>query len=314
MTAGLPLPAYFLVGPTGCGKTALSLPVAEALGAEIVAMDSMQVYAGMPVATAQPEPEELARVPHHLFARVGLGETYDTARYLGDAVEAARGILGRGRRVLFVGGSGLYYRSLTRGLANLPSRDPGVRASIAAELAAPEGAERLRAELAAVDPESASRIGPRDYHRLERAVEVFRLTGRPMGERWEEPATASFTAIAGVVLRPPRAWLHARLATRIEAMVRRGLVEELRALVDRREQGLRPTALQALGVRAFADHLAGSEDLGKAEEKLLIEHRRLVRKQETWFRSFPELGVVDPSQPGAAEAVHRVLGAGGPAS
>lgn len=259
-------------------------------------MDSMQLYAGFPIASAQPEPEVLAAVPHHLFAVLDLAEDYDSARYVEDARAAAREILAADAVPLFVGGNGLYLKALLEGLAPMPPRDRAVRAEIRAQLEAGEAAA-LRAELEAGDPESAAQIGVADHHRLERALEILRVSGKPRGWFWAQRTDPAFRATRMVGLRPPRPWLHARLAARLEGMREAGLVAEMRALY-RRFGGREPlpTGLQAIGYRSFVKVFEGQQSEDDALAEVLAAHRRMVRRQETWFRKLEGVEWIDPSK------------------
>ena len=294
------LRAHFLLGPTASGKTALALALAEDHGLELVCMDSMQVYRGFPIASAQPSAEERARVPHHLFEGVDLGEHFDTGRYVARAVAAVAEIQSRGRGALFVGGTALYYKALVEGLADLPPRDPALREELKAAWADDDGMS-LRAELARVDPATASRLGAADYRRHERALEVHRLTGRPLSELQAEPVEAPLRSAGTVALRPPREWVRERVARRWQAMREAGLLEELRAVYQR--FGLRedlPPALQAIGYRPLATAFAGEQDLEEALQTMLTQTNRLVRHQDTWLRKL-EPFALDPATLGLEE-------------
>lgn len=286
--------AWFLLGPTASGKTALALALAEAHDLDLVCMDSMQVYRGFPVASAQPSAQERARAPHHLFEVVDLAEHFDAGRYVARALAVVEGLAARGRRALFVGGTALYYRALTEGLADLPSRDGALRAELRAAWDA-DGGAALREELRRVDPGTASRLGDADYRRYERALEVYRLTGRPLSELQAEPVVAPLEVAGAVALRPPRDWVRARVAQRWQAMRGAGLLEEMKA-IHARFRGARelPPALQAIGYRPLAAAFEGEQDLEQALQTMLTHTYRLVRHQDTWLRKLG-LAEVDPS-------------------
>jgi tRNA dimethylallyltransferase len=281
-------PLLFLVGPTAAGKSALALELAEELGAEILALDSMQVYRGMDIGTAKPGAAERARVPHALLDMVETSERYDVSRYVADARTALERARAAGRRALFVGGTGLYLKALAQGLFGGPPTDQDLRARLNAR-AKSEGSAAMHAELVTLDPASAERIHPNDAKRVVRALEVLAQTGRRLSD-WQREwgwhgsaASRPELRIVGLALDPAR---HAeRIAARIRAMLDGGWVEEARAL--RAGPGFGPTAIQALGYR---DVLAlGDGVLGRAEceERILRDTRRFVRRQGTWFRSFP---------------------------
>jgi tRNA dimethylallyltransferase len=273
-------------------------------------MDSMQVYRGFPIASAQPTPEERARVPHHLFECVELDEHFDAGRYVERAVATVQDLEAQGRRALFVGGTALYYRALTEGLADLPPRDPALRAELRGAWDADEG-EALRRELAVVDPVTAARLGPADYRRHERALEVHRLTGRPLSELQEEPVEAPLAVSGALALRPPREWVRERVARRWSAMREAGLLEELRTVHARfRDHEELPPSLQAIGYRPLAAAFEGEADLEEALSRMLSHTNRLVRHQDTWLRKLG-LEELDPSQgePAAlCEAAAALLG------
>lgn len=305
-----PVPgAWFLLGPTASGKTALSLELAAGLGAEIVCMDSMQLYRGIPIASAQPSARERARVPHHLFESLELDQVHDAGRYLEAAAGVAAELATRGRSALFVGGTVLYYRALVEGLAELPARDPGLREALRASWDR-DGGAALRAELERVDPEAAARIGRNDYRRSERALEVHRLTGIALSALQARPVRPRLVDRGTVVLRAPRPWLRQRVEDRQRAMVAAGLVDELRRVWERfREAPSPPTALQAIGVRALAPCFAGDLPLDQGLATMRAQTHRLLRHQETWLRKLGRGVELDPSHPeGLAARARAALG------
>jgi tRNA dimethylallyltransferase len=274
-----------LVGPTGSGKSALALAAAEALGdVEIVSVDSMQVYRGMDIGTAKPTPGERAAVPHHLVDLVDPSEEYSVARFQTAAREAIAGIESRGRRALLVGGTGLYYHALVDGL-DLPGEDLRLRAELEARAEDPEGLAVLYEELRCLDPLAASRVEPGNRRRVVRALEVVGATGRAFSSfgpglgshgGYELSVTAS-----GLWL--PRESLARRIAARVEAMARGGLVDEVRRLAGV-PAGLSRTARQAIGYKEILDLLEGRADLDAALRRVEERTRALARRQRMWFR------------------------------
>ncbi|HEX2030389.1 MAG TPA: tRNA (adenosine(37)-N6)-dimethylallyltransferase MiaA [Actinomycetota bacterium] len=292
-----------LVGPTASGKTEASIELARRLGAEILVVDSMTVYRGMDVGTAKPTPQHRAAVPHHLLDVADPSEPFSVARFQALARHALGRVTARGRTALLVGGSGLYFRAAVDDLA-FPGTDPAVRRRLEAEAAA-LGAEPLHARLSAVDPEAAARIGPPNVRRTVRALEVIGLTGRPFSSfasRWERFDPGAVRA-AGVRVEP------SALARRIEERVRRmwadGLLEEVRALLDRGLGGFL-TASKAIGYLEAGEHLAGHLTRREAEEATVRRTRALARRQVAWFRRDPRIRWFDADERGGAALVDRV--------
>lgn len=279
-------PLCALVGPTAAGKSELALLLAERWDAEIVSVDSMQVYRGMDVGTAKPGPGERARVPHHLLDRVDPPERYDAQRYLADVERAVSEIRARGRRVLFAGGTGFYLKALTHGLFGGPAVDPALRAELEARARA-EGGEALHAELQSVDPEAAGRLHPADRRRVVRALEVWRQTGRRLSD-WQREwrgRPGRPRRICGIARRPEE--LAQRIAARTRAMLDAGWADEARAIRD--GVGFGPTSIQALGYREALLLADGELGRAEAEQAVALRTRQFARRQGTWFRKFPEI-------------------------
>ncbi len=278
-------PLLVLVGPTASGKSSAAIPVARALDAEVISLDSMLLYRGMDIGTDKPR--ETGGVPHHLVDLLDPSERFDVRRYIDLAETAIGEIRARGRRVLVVGGTGLYLMALLKGVFEGPRCNATLRARLA-DLESPE----LHRRLAAVDPETAGALHPNDRRRITRALEVFEATGRSLREQqtqFEGPDRHA-AAIAGI--RWPRAQLAQRIRQRVAAMFDAGLVDEVRRL------DLGPTASQAVGYKEVLGALRGEYDL--AEARRLVERNtlRLARRQETWFKRFPVRWI-----DGAAEGV-----------
>jgi tRNA dimethylallyltransferase len=298
-----------LAGPTASGKSAASLVLAEALDAEIVSVDSALVYRGMDIGTAKPTPEERQRVPHHLVDIRDPAEPYSAAEFAADAQRIAAALHARGKRVLLVGGTMLYFKALFEGLAAMPAADARLRADIEAEAAA-RGWPALHAQLAAVDPVTAARLAPNDAQRIQRALEVVRLTGRPLSAFHAE-------ARAAPLLRPDlflslepadRGWLHARIAQRFDAMLAAGFLDEVRRLRARGDLSPGLPSLRSVGYRQAWEALDGRVPLESVRERGIAATRQLAKRQLTWLRSLPERQVIACDAPDALAQVLRAAG------
>jgi tRNA dimethylallyltransferase len=276
-----------LVGPTGAGKTALGIALAARLDAEIVNADSRQVYRRLDIGSAKPTPEQRAAVPHHLIDVVDPDARFDCAQFRRLALGAIADITRRGRRALVVGGTGLYLKVLLHGLCDGPTRDAALRARMMSEEDAMPGC--LHQRLATIDPTAAARLHPHDRPRLMRALEVHQLTGRPLSA-WQAEhgfAGAEFDALV-LGLHLPRTELYGRIDARCQAMVRDGLVHEVRQLYA---SGVDPDlpALRSPGYREIGEHVRGQCDLPSAIARMARATRRLAKRQLTWFRGDPHV-------------------------
>lgn len=286
--------AIYLTGPTASGKTRIALEVAQRIDAEILSVDSMAVYRGMDIGTAKPTLSEREIIPHHLIDIRDPIDEYSVAEFLKDAHRVALEILARGKRVMLVGGTPLYLKSLLCGFFQGPEADWGFRKEIEEEVSQ-RGPELLHERLAQVDPLSAHRIMPNDIRRMTRALEVAKLTGLPLSH-WQ----TQFESFAipkksqAYVLAWDRSVLHQRVAARVESMVQLGLVEEVRRLIDR-FGGLGRTASQAVGYKEPLEFLAGKIPFTTMQEQIVIHTRQFVRRQEIWFRSMPSLQRIEMS-------------------
>jgi tRNA dimethylallyltransferase len=306
-----------IVGPTATGKSEVGLLLAERLGGEIVSADSMQVYRGMDIGTAKPAAQQQTRVRHHLIDVVGPDEPFSVARYQALAEEALADIRQRGRLPILVGGSGLYVRAVVDGFDLPPAPpDPDLRRELAEE-ARQKGPELLHARLAAVDPQAAAGIHPRNVKRVIRALEVYAQTGRPLSECWalarvwrgglDRARRARYnTRQFGLTL--PRAALHARIEARVDRMMAAGLAEEVKGLVAR-GFGAELISMKGLGYAQIAGHLRGEYSLEEAVRRLKRDTRRFAKRQLTWFRADPRIRWVDVSEvggpAGAAEMIEE---------
>jgi tRNA dimethylallyltransferase len=299
-------PAILLAGPTASGKSAVAMTLAERFPIEIVSVDSAQVYRGMDVGTAKPSPAERGRVPHHLIDIVDPTAAYSAARFRDDALRLAAEIRARARIPLFVGGTMLYFKALLDGLADLPAADPEVRADIDRDAAA-RGWPALHAELARLDPATAARLEPGDAQRIQRALEVHRLTGRPMSAQLARSDNAQDFPHAAFALVPPeRAVLHERIAARYDAMLAAGLLDELVALRARWTLHAGLPAMRCVGYRQAWMVLEGTMPLAELRDRGIFATRQLAKRQLTWLRSMDRFQCFDAL---AADVVARV-GAG----
>jgi tRNA dimethylallyltransferase len=295
--------AFALLGPTASGKSSLAMALAERLPIEIVSMDSAQVYRGLDIGTAKPSASERARVPHHLIDLLDPDRSYSTGRWRADAVAAAREILSRGKIPLVVGGTMLYYRALVGGLDALPQADAQVRAEINAE-AASRGWPALHAELERVDPKSARRIAAGDTQRIQRALEVWRLTGKPLSALQGHTRGALPFALKAFALVPAeREALHERIAQRFDAMLKAGLVEELETLRGRYRLTPGMPSMRAVGYRQVWEYLEGEIDADAMREGAVAATRQLAKRQLTWLRALPGL---EPAPGDAARLAERM--------
>lgn len=283
------------MGPTASGKTALALEIAKHYPCEIISVDSALVYRGMDIGTAKPTAAELAQVPHHLIDILDPREAYSAADFRRDALRLIDEIRARGRLPLLVGGTMLYFRVLLEGIADLPSADAQVREAIALE-AAQRGWPALHAELARVDPEAAAKIHPQHSQRIQRALEVFRITGRPLSQLQaessavqQEAASARYRWVQLAVSPQDRKVLHERIEVRFRAMLAAGFIEEVAAL--RRRGDLHPDlpSMRAVGYRQVWEYLAGLATYAEMVERGVIATRQLAKRQLTWLRSWTDL-------------------------
>jgi tRNA dimethylallyltransferase len=296
-------PLLALVGPTASGKTEAGIRLAEALGAEILSVDSMLVYRGMDIGTAKPTQEQRARVPHHLLDLVEPSEPFSVAAFQRVARVAARDVQRRGRRPLLVGGSGLYFRAVVDEL-EFPGTEPGVRRELEAEAAA-VGGEELYGRLMELDPVAASRIEPGNVRRTVRALEVAAITGRPFSSfaaSWESYPDER-VRVGGIRMSPEA--LAVRIERRVADMLEAGWLDEVRALVDAGFGGWL-TSSQAIGYAELARHLAGEVSIDEAAAATVDRTRSLARRQMSWFRRDPRIAWFDVGEEGAGEVVDRI--------
>jgi tRNA dimethylallyltransferase len=291
-----------LIGCTAGGKSRTGIQLARRFEGEILSVDSMKIYRRMDIGTAKPSPELRAEIPHHGIDIVEPSDTFSLADYLDYADKAVRAIDQRDKPVLAVGGTMLYVRGLTAGVFQGPGADPEFRARIR-QRAERGGQEKLHAELARIDPEAARRIHPNDIRRIERALEVFHLTGKPISElqtQWEQSSGPYDCRI--VALRRPKEEANRRINARVKRMVEAGLVDEVRALISE-PRGIGSQAAQAVGYAEIIAHLRGEMPLDKAVEKIKINTRHLAKSQRTWMRRIPGVHFLDIAEDEPVEQI-----------
>jgi tRNA dimethylallyltransferase len=310
--------AIFLMGPTASGKTALACQLSERFPLDLISVDSALVYRGMDIGTAKPDAAMLARYPHALIDIRDPVQPYSAADFRADVLPVMQHISDRGRVPLLVGGTGLYFRALQQGLSDLPEADPATRARLSAE-AEQLGWPAMHARLAELDPIAARRIGCNDAQRLQRALEVIELTGRPLSELQRSGAAGAssfpWRVLKLALLPTDRGVLHARIAQRFDAMLAADFLDEVRLLRTRHDLHADLPAIRAVGYRQAWEHLDGLTDLAEFRDRGIFATRQLAKRQITWLRSDFGARLLDPDQPclleRATQAVQLFLGGPG---
>lgn len=294
--------AILLCGPTASGKSDWALALAERWPVEIISVDSTQVYRGFDIGSAKPDKALRERIPHHLLDLRDPQETYSAGEFVADALATIAAVRRRGALPVLVGGTMLYFNALVKGLARLPQADPKIRAAIDAR-AASLGWPALHAELQGIDPEAAARIHPNDPQRIQRALEVFELSGRTISAWQRDTRPEHGLRWSRWALVPAdRAGLHARIAARYAQMLEAGLLAEVQRLLALPGLEARSPSMRAVGYRQLADHLAGQCSLDAAVEQAVAATRQLAKRQLTWINADPLWQRIDPFQPGARQA------------
>ncbi len=275
-----------LLGATATGKTAVALELALHLPIEIISIDSALVYRGMDIGTAKPSPQERAQVPHHLIDIIDPAQSYSTAQFAKDCALLVGQIKARNKTPVIVGGTMLYARALMRGLDALPEADPQIRARLDAQ-AAQLGWPAMHATLAKIDPVTADRLPPTDSQRIQRALEVYELTGKPLSSLFGNPAIAPLPCQSFSLEPADRKLLHQRISQRFDAMLANGFIDEVRALKARTDLHAELPAIRCVGYRQVWEHLEGITDLAQCRERGIVATRQLAKRQLTWLRSMP---------------------------
>jgi tRNA dimethylallyltransferase len=297
--------AVAIMGPTASGKTASALAIAERIPSEIISVDSALVYRGMDIGTAKPTREELAAVPHHLVDIIDPLDSYSVAQFRKDTLRLVEEISARGKLPLLVGGTMLYFKGLADGLDDLPGADPEVRAALDQE-AASLGWPAMHARLATVDPETAARLAPADSQRIQRALEIYTLSGKPMSEllSLREKTELPFDLLSFALEPSDRAVLHKRILRRFDIMLEESpqgnLITEVEALRKRGDLHLGLPSIRCVGYRQAWEYLDGTIDYAAMRETGIIATRQLAKRQLTWLRSMPERVVLDCLAPNPA--------------
>jgi len=278
-------PAIFLMGPTASGKTALAVQLAQALNGEIISVDSALVFKGMDIGTAKPSMAERGGIPHHLIDILDPAESYSTGQFRKQALALMADITERGKMPILVGGTMLYFNALNSGLAVLPEADPKIRARLDQELAE-LGKEVLHQRLAEIDPESAARIHPNDPQRVQRALEVYEISGRPLTSFFTAAQSEDipYQKLKFIIAPADRKILHEVIARRFKAMLQQGLIEEVKQLYDRGDLNESMPAIRAVGYRQVWAYLKGEDDFDTMTEKAIAATRQLAKRQFTWLR------------------------------
>lgn len=310
MTAPLQKPLVVsIMGPTASGKTAAALAIAEQIPSEIISVDSALVYREMNIGTAKPTDDERARVPHHLIDILDPLESYSVMQFREDTLRLSAEIIARGKLPLLVGGTMLYFKGLKDGLDILPQADAALRAELDAE-AALIGSPAMHAKLEKLDPVTFARLKPNDSQRIQRALEIIALTGQPMSALLAQaPKSELPFNLLPIALEPSdRSVLHARIATRFDAMLHDGgLINEVKALRERGDLHLGLPSMRCVGYRQSWEYLDGDYGLAELREKGIVATRQLAKRQLTWLRSMPDRHVIDCLAPDAASSIlHKI--------
>jgi len=291
-----------IAGPTGTGKSDLASRIAESIGGEIVNYDSVQIYRGFDIGSAKPAPDVRARVPHHLFDIVDADEEFNAADFARAARETCDGIAARGRRPVLVGGTFFYLRAFLRGLPEMPGRDAEIRARIRAVAGRPRGAERLHRWLSKIDPQSGRRIAPTDRHRVERALEVWLVSGRPISSF--EPGGEEIPNIK-IALSVPRPRLHEAIDRRVDAMYEAGLVDETRRLLGAHSKDARPFG--TIGYREAVAVIEGTMTSDAAIAETKRRTRAYAKRQLTWLRAERNVHWLEAGNPDTFTAAMELI-------
>ncbi len=304
MTEHTDTPLICLAGPTASGKSAIACAVAQRWPTEIINVDSATIYRGMDIGTAKPSLAEQQSIKHHLLDIRDPAESYSAAAFRRDALQCAEEIRARGHLPLLAGGTMLYFKALRDGLNNLPTANPEIRAELEAQ-AALIGWPAMHTKLAEIDPVTATRLAPNDSQRVGRALEIWRISGTPMSELLgDAQQTDAPVPTVTISLEPSdRSVLHARIAQRFDQMLQAGLIDEVRALHQRKDLHVGLPSVRCVGYRQYWSMLDGEITPAQAREQAIAATRQLAKRQITWLRSLPGRQVVDSLSPNAVEQV-----------
>jgi tRNA dimethylallyltransferase len=298
-------PAIFLMGPTASGKTALSIQLAQTLGGEVISVDSALVFKGMDIGTAKPTLEERYGIPHHLIDILDPSESFSTGQFRTQALALMDAITRRGKIPILVGGTMLYFNTFFNGLAVLPEANPAIRAKLDQDLEC-LGKEALHQRLAGIDPLAAARIHPNDPQRIQRALEVYEISGKPLSSFFNttQGEDLPYQKIKLIIAPPDRKILHDIIAQRFRNMLEQGFINEVETLYQRGDLTEKMPSIRAVGYRQVWDYLHGKDDLETMTEKAIIATRQLAKRQFTWLRR--ETDAIN-FQTGQADLLQKVL-------
>ncbi|MFY0640677.1 MAG: tRNA (adenosine(37)-N6)-dimethylallyltransferase MiaA [Bermanella sp.] len=301
-------PAIFIMGPTASGKTALACALYDELPCELISVDSALVYKNMNIGTAKPTAEELAQYPHHLIDIRDPSEPYSAADFREDVLQVMADVTSRGNIPVLVGGTMLYFKFLLEGAADLPEADEAVRKQIEDE-ALEKGWPAIHEQLAQVDPESAARLNPNDPQRVQRALEVYRVTGKTLTEHWAQQQQKSipYQVVQFAICPKERKTLHERIELRFEQMLKDGFVDEVRALYQRDDLHENLPAIRAVGYRQVWEYLDGQLSYDDMIFKGVVATRQLAKRQVTWLRSWENLNWLESEDPKLVETALSIL-------
>ncbi len=299
--------AIFLMGPTGTGKTDLAVELRKHFPLEIISVDSALVYQGMDIGSAKPDAATLAQAPHRLIDFLDPAQPYSAADFREDALREMADISASGRIPLLVGGTMLYFRALEYGLSELPQADPAIRARLESE-AAEHGWQALHDRLRTIDPVAAARIHPNDPQRLQRALEVYELSGKSLTELQQAAwhAACPYQLLKLALIPDDRTWLHERLALRFDQMLQQGLIGEVKKLHARGDLAEHLPAIRAVGYRQVWEYLNGKLDYTQMRDRAIVATRQLAKRQMTWLRSEKDISVYNPQESSLLSLISNV--------